>query len=69
MDGAMRVELDVDRCVGSGMCVLAAPDVFDQNEDGVVELLDDHPSAEQRAAVRDAAVRCPASVIWIEEND
>ena len=42
----MRVEVHADRCIGSGVCVLIAPDVFDQrDDDGVVVLLDEHPAA------------------------
>jgi ferredoxin len=36
----MKVAVEQDRCVGSGQCVLLAPDVFDQrDEDGSVVLL------------------------------
>lgn len=62
----MKVEVDAANCIGSGQCVLAAPEVFDQNEDdGVVVLLNDAPPAEQSGPVREAATVCPASVIRI----
>ncbi|MFF0087030.1 ferredoxin [Streptomyces canus] len=32
----MRIDVDADRCVGAGQCVMAAPKVFDQNDDGTV---------------------------------
>lgn len=64
----MRIAVDVGRCVGAGVCVMAAPDVFDQNDDdGVVIVLDDQPAADQHTAVRDAATRCPAAVIHLHE--
>jgi ferredoxin len=60
----MRVEVDVPKCVGSGQCVLLAPDVFDQREeDGMVVLLDERPPVDLHDAVREAAVVCPAAVI------
>jgi ferredoxin len=63
----MRIILDEETCIGAGQCVLAAPDVFDQrDEDGIAVLLDESPGDEQRAAVEDAAVRCPALAIQIE---
>jgi ferredoxin len=64
----MRVEVDVPKCVGSGQCVLLAPDVFDQREeDGMVVLLDESPPVELHDAVREAAVVCPAAVIRLVE--
>ncbi|GAB3737959.1 ferredoxin [Amycolatopsis oliviviridis] len=55
----MRLEVDRERCVGAGMCVLTAPEVFGQDEeDGRVRLLDPEP-----AEVGDAVQLCPASAI------
>jgi ferredoxin len=63
----MKVIVDQDRCVASGQCVPAAMDVFDQrDEDGVVVLLTEHPSAELAGDVRQAAAVCPAPAIRIE---
>jgi ferredoxin len=45
-----------------------APEVFDQrDEDGVVVLLNEHPSDDQTEATRQAAAACPAQAIHIEE--
>lgn len=64
----MRVEADRDMCIGAGQCVLAAPGLFDQDEDdGLVVLLDPAPGAEQEDAARAAAAACPASVITVHE--
>ncbi|MFJ9927509.1 MULTISPECIES: ferredoxin [Streptomyces] len=62
----MRIEIDEDLCCGAGSCVLAAPTVFDQNDDdGTVILLDPAPGAELRTAVREAAARCPTAAIRV----
>jgi ferredoxin len=65
----MKVSIDQHRCVGAGQCVLKAPMVFDQQEDdGMVILLNDHPPSEDQAAARLAARVCPAEVITIHED-
>jgi ferredoxin len=64
----MKVTVDQDKCVSSGQCVLNASDVFDQrDDDGVVELLNDSPTADDADNARKAAAACPALAIHIEE--
>lgn len=64
--GAGRVSAERDRCVGAGQCVLAAPTVFDQDEeDGLVLVLAEWPSASQSDAVRDAVWACPAGALTL----
>jgi ferredoxin len=65
----MKVHLDQARCVSSGQCVSAAPDVFDQrDDDGVALLLTDSPDEGSEDAVRHAARVCPALAITITES-
>ncbi|MEW1859710.1 ferredoxin [Streptomyces sp. NBC_00669] len=65
----MRIHVDQDKCCGSGMCVLAAPEVFDQRDaDGIVELLDPKPPQTMWADVRDAAAGCPSWAIEVDET-
>lgn len=59
----MKIEVDRDICIGAGNCVLAAPAVFDQDEDGIVELLTANPPPDQEAPVRQASLRCPSGAI------
>jgi ferredoxin len=64
----MKVIVDQDKCVASGQCVLAAPDVFDQREeDGIVVLLAENPPEHLAEAVREAAALCPALAIEVAE--
>lgn len=66
----MKVTVDTNKCVASGQCVLAAAEVFDQDEnDGVVILLNEDPEPDQYDAVRLAAQMCPASVISVTEAE
>ncbi|MFI6225881.1 ferredoxin [Micromonospora echinospora] len=60
----MRISVDVERCVGSGMCVLTAGEVFDQRpDDGKAVVLRPVPPADTRDSVREAADRCPVAAI------
>lgn len=63
----MRVTVDQDICIASGACVLACPEVFQQDEDGLVVLVQSEPASELDEAVREAMAACPAAVIEIEE--
>ncbi|MFI7545427.1 ferredoxin [Actinoplanes sp. NPDC049599] len=59
-----HVVADRDRCIGAGNCVLTLPAVFDQDEDeGLVVLLDADPPAESAELVARAVERCPAGAI------
>ena len=62
----VRVEVVQDTCCCSGLCALAVPDVFGQDGDGVVVLLRPEPRPERRAAVVEAARRCPTGSILVE---
>ena len=60
----MHISVDSEQCCGAGMCVLAAPDIFDQSEDtGLVVLLDATPSGDRVAAAEQAAATCPSRAI------
>ncbi|MET0235297.1 MAG: ferredoxin [Kibdelosporangium sp.] len=59
----MHVEGDRDVCVGAGMCVLTAPEVFDQDDEGIVTVLAAEPPADEEPAVRQAATLCPSGAV------
>jgi len=63
----MRVLIDRDKCIASGACVLANPNVFTQDEDGIVWLIKEFPEPEERDATVEAMHACPAMVIELEE--
>ncbi|MFE4454974.1 ferredoxin [Streptomyces sp. NPDC056796] len=62
----MKVILDQDKCVASGQCVIAADDVFDQDDDGIAVLLDAEPDQARADDVQQAAAVCPALAIRIQ---
>lgn len=59
----MKLAIETDKCCGAGQCVLAAPNVFDQDDDGIAFLLDVEPDASERAGVEEAIVSCPTGAI------
>jgi len=59
----VKFEVDHDKCIASGACVLAAPEVFDQDEDGIVVLLREEPGPDLESSALDAMRACPAAVI------
>jgi ferredoxin len=63
--GQVLVHADRDVCIGAGMCVLSAGDVFDQDDDGIVTVLDERPA--DGTAVRDAVANCPSGALSLVE--
>lgn len=64
----MKVELETDKCVASGQCVVAAMQVFDQDDDGIAVLLEEQVGAELVDDVREAVAVCPAAAIRLVER-
>lgn len=47
-----------------GFCVLATPEVFDLDEDSMLQF-EAHPDGDQADAVRDAVRTCPTNaIVW-----
>lgn len=62
----MKITVDTDKCVGSGQCMLNAPDIFSQNLDtGLVELLNAEPDGKAREFAELAALACPVHAVLI----
>jgi ferredoxin len=64
----MRVTADRDRCTGSGQCVSLVPEVFDQDDEGIVTLLEPAPAEGDRELVSEAASNCPVQAIRISRE-
>lgn len=63
----MRVSADRNVCVGAGLCALTAPGVFDQDDEGLVDVLTPDPDPNQRTAARQAGSLCPSGAVRISE--
>jgi ferredoxin len=61
-----RIVADRDRCAGSGMCALTAPEHFDQgDEDGLVLVLVEE-AGDGDTEVADAVQLCPAGALGLK---
>ncbi len=65
--GTVKITIDVDKCIGSGSCEMIAPGIFEVGDDGLVQLLENSPSAEHHGVVRTAAASCPTQVISVDD--
>lgn len=63
----MRVRLDQELCGTTGQCSLLAPDVFQQNDQGVGEVVLANPPEEQRDRVWQAMIGCPVRAIEFDD--
>ncbi|WP_027932509.1 ferredoxin [Amycolatopsis thermoflava] len=63
----MRIVADTDLCIGAGQCVLTDPAVFDQDDDGTVVVLVEHPEGGQVDSAREAVKLCPAMALSLQE--
>ena len=64
----MKISVTQDACVGAGQCALVAPELFDQDDEGIViALLPEVPEAQEDLA-RKAASLCPARAIQLIES-
>jgi ferredoxin len=62
-----RVEVDRERCVGSGSCEALAPDVFEVDDDGVLIVHRPEPTEDELPDVRDAVRACPTRALSLAE--
>jgi ferredoxin len=62
----VKVDVDRDRCVGSGTCEALAPAVFEVDDDGVLTVLREEPAEEEESDVRDAVAACPTRALSLD---
>lgn len=63
----LRVSVDHNKCVGSTICVLIAPNVFALNEKGQSTVVNTDGDIEDR--IIQAAEQCPLSAITVEPTE
>jgi ferredoxin len=63
----MKVIVDLSNCDLHGLCVEAAPEVFEIGDDGALHVLNETPPEALRAKVEKAVRECPTGAIAIHE--
>jgi ferredoxin len=64
------LKADRSECLGTGVCVLTAPDLFTQDDDeGLVVILDESPGPDLTDAAREAVESCPSGALSLVEAD
>jgi ferredoxin len=63
----MRISIDRESCVGSAMCILESPGLFELDEQGLVVLQRTQVPEGMEEEARSAMYSCPAGVISVEE--
>jgi ferredoxin len=65
----MKIVADREICIGSGMCVLIASELFGQDEtEGLVAVLKPKAEGREAEAARRAVVSCPTRALSIDEE-
>jgi ferredoxin len=63
----MKIVVDFDRCQSNAACMSEAPEVFQVDDKGFLNILQENPPEGLRKQVQAAARYCPTGAIKIEE--
>lgn len=64
----MKIEVDLALCRSYGLCAGVAPDVFELDEEGVLQLLKSDVDEDRRSEMEEAAMMCPTQAISLSED-
>jgi ferredoxin len=59
----MRVEVDLGKCAGHGICESIADDVFEVQDDGSVTILEAERPESDRGRMQQSVTQCPAGAL------
>lgn len=63
-----KIEVDWDRCESNGICESMAPDVFELDDEDMLQIEDPTVTEANRAAVERAVASCPKAALSIAES-
>lgn len=61
------IKVDFDRCQSNGVCESMAPEHFEVDEQGYLQVLKEDVTEGERAAVEDAVAGCPTEALRLAE--
>jgi ferredoxin len=64
----VRLHAEYDKCQGYGLCVDAAPSLFDLDDDGLVVVLHDEVSDDQLHQAEAGIHICPVTALRLENG-
>jgi ferredoxin len=62
----MKIRIDAEACTGHGRCYSLAPAVFDCDDEGFGQVIDEDVTLDQEADARRAVASCPERAISLE---
>lgn len=65
----MRIEVDLGKCTGHGICETIADDIFEVGDDGLVHLHHPQRPESDRVRMQQAVIQCPAAALRLVEDD
>jgi len=63
----VRPTINVDECIGDGICEEICPEVFELRDDGIAYVIEEEPGAALFDKVTEAVEACPTEAIIVEE--
>jgi ferredoxin len=64
----LSIVVDRELCEGNGVCVVAAPAVFDIDANDTLQLKEPQPSAAHLSQVEEAVRRCPKGALALQDS-
>jgi ferredoxin len=64
----MRIVVDQARCTSLGICESLAPDFFEVDDEGVLQVLRSDVPADQQALVEQAVAGCPTAALSVMDD-
>ena len=63
----LRIDVDRDRCIGSGVCLVYAPGTFVHDDDAKAVVIDD--ATDDHESIRNAVQGCPTRALRLIAED
>ena len=63
----MKIKVDYDLCESNALCVAAAPDVFEIDDDDFLQLSTEETTPENIEGVKRAVAICPRTALSLED--